>query len=406
MKIRVTGGTYRESCEDPHWLRLFGSGLRAAAAISGHHDSIDFHTYVGSRDREWLAAMALTFSLNLDTHSRPEDIDFRYEHPLSRPDIRPPLHLLQAAEPIEVEADCVLRFGFLEGDAIVKADRVVYDPQSAFSPRRFSENGSTANHLAVVANLREACSLTGEGSIRDAGTKLLASENAEVVVIKYNTRGAFLFTNEGATFVSSYPTSRVWPLGSGDVFSAVFAQMWGVNCATPLAAVETASRLTALYCTTKTLPLPVKAESQWWPDQKLPSPISTSDPHKSPLIYLAGPFFTMKQRWLIRQAHTALIHQGARVFSPLHDVGLGSATDVVAKDIKGLDECDGVLALVDDLDSGTLFEVGYARAKDIPVVAFWQGEGEEAMKMLSGTDCMVYDDFTTCVYNVLWATMK
>jgi nucleoside 2-deoxyribosyltransferase len=385
---------------------LYGSGLRAAAAISARHPSVHFETYAGNRDKDLLAAVARSFSLDYRANDRPDDVRFHYEHPLARPEIYPPLHLLEAVQPIEVEAQCVLRFGFLEGDAIVKADRAVYDPQSAFQPRHFFENGSIADHLAIVANLREAHSLTGESDPKNAGLSLLSSERAEAVVLKCGIHGAILFSHEGISSIPSFRTDAVWPLGSGDIFSAVFAQLWGAEEIAPVVAAERASRLTALYCSNKVLPLAVDAESNSEPFLEQTSTLATSGTLKSPAVYLAGPFFSMKQRWLVRQARTALTNQGARVFSPYHNVGPGPASVVVSQDIDGLEGSDAVLALVDDLDSGTLFEVGYARAKGIPVVAFWQGDGEEAMKMLSGTDCTVCNDFTTSIYKALWAATK
>src|SRR3546814_15505823 len=79
-------------------------------------------------------------------------VAFDYFHPLSTPGISPVPGRLEPLPPIHVEGEVVLRFGMLEGDAIVKADRAVYDPQSAFSTPRFTDNGSQANHLAIVLN--------------------------------------------------------------------------------------------------------------------------------------------------------------------------------------------------------------------------------------------------------------
>ena len=42
------------------------------------------------------------------------------------------------------------------------------------------------------------------------------------------------------------------------------------------------------------------------------------------------------------------------VFSPVHDVGPGPASEVAPVDIEQLRECDVVFAILDGLDSGTL----------------------------------------------------
>ena len=90
------------------------------------------------------------------------------------------------------------------------------------------------------------------------------------------------------------------------------------------------------------------------------------------------------------------------VFSPYHDVGEGEAEDVVPKDIEALDVCDCVFAIVDGLDSGTLFEIGYAVAKGKKVVVYVENETEGTLKMLKGTGCEIESDFTTAVYKTIW----
>ena len=95
--------------------------------------------------------------------------------------------------------------------------------------------------------------------------------------------------------------------------------------------------------------------------------------------------------------------QGVRDLSPFHDVGHGPAETVVAKDVEAIVKCDGMLAILDNLDSGTLFEVGYARAIGKPVVGFAQNTTDEAVKMLQGTDCCICDDLVTAIYKMIWA---
>jgi nucleoside 2-deoxyribosyltransferase len=114
----------------------------------------------------------------------------------------------------------------------------------------------------------------------------------------------------------------------------------------------------------------------------------------------------MAQRRLVNEARRALAQQGIAVFSPLHDVGHGSADEVVPADLDALRDCAAVFAIVDGVDAGTLFEVGYATARGTPVVAFVQNEHAEALKMLEGSDCTICDDFTSAVYRTVWAALK
>ena len=61
-----------------------------------------------------------------------------------------------------------------------------------------------------------------------------------------------------------------------------------------------------------------------------------------------------------------------------------------------------MFAVVDGLDSGTLFEVGYAIAQNKKVIAFVQNEGEESLKMLEGSNCIIEKDLTTAIYKTYW----
>jgi nucleoside 2-deoxyribosyltransferase len=90
------------------------------------------------------------------------------------------------------------------------------------------------------------------------------------------------------------------------------------------------------------------------------------------------------------------------VFSPIHDVGIGPASMVAKADLAGLDQCDRVLALVDTGDPGTVFEVGYARRSDKPVVALTEVLSDEKKKMLVGSGCVCTHDFATAIYLTAW----
>lgn len=402
--IHVVGGTYHEICREPRWDQLFGSGLRAAAALNKLSGDVHLSTYVATAHRPTFDAYALEYE-HLSTH--PEDVavnlQFSYTHGLARPWIDPPLHLITSAEPLHVEAPVVLRFGILEGDAVVHATHAVYDPQSAYDPRPFRENGSTADHLAIVANLYEGRTLTGERDNYAVGRALLEREGADVVVIKRGASGVRVFEAAGVSDVPAFRTERVFPIGSGDVFSAVFAHYWAELHIPASEAALYASRAAAWYCGSRRLPVPDAASVA----AVVQAPIQLSGVERRPCkVYLAGPFFTTAQRWLIEEARDGLMQQGMDVFSPYHDVGIGPAEEVAPKDIAGLDQSDAVFAIVDGFDAGTLFEVGYARSKGIPVIAFVQNASPEPLKMLVGTGCEQVSDFVTAVYHTTWAALE
>jgi nucleoside 2-deoxyribosyltransferase len=78
---------------------------------------------------------------------------------------------------------------------------------------------------------------------------------------------------------------------------------------------------------------------------------------------------------------------------------------VAPADLAAVDASGAVLALLDGLDPGTLFEVGYARARGIPIIAVAESVGAEALTMLIGSDCYMTNDLTTGIYAACWQVM-
>jgi nucleoside 2-deoxyribosyltransferase len=97
---------------------------------------------------------------------------------------------------------------------------------------------------------------------------------------------------------------------------------------------------------------------------------------------------------------------GLTVFSPYHDVGHGSPEDVASLDMQAIQRCDLIFAIGDGMDSGTLFEVGFARSLGKPVVFY--SESPEAMrqKMLTGSDCDIVADYVSAIYRTVWAACE
>lgn len=394
--IDVIGGIYQEYCWENDWNQLFGSGLRAAAAISALDVPVHLRGYAAQADLPGVEGNAKALGIQKTTvqYSK-HTLIFEYEHALASPTVLPPIHMIEKASPIRLSSENVLRFGMLDGDAIVHAEGAVYDPQSAYNPVGFSLNGSSAKRLAIVCNRREAGLLT-KTQDRTQQLRLLAeADKATAVVLKCGSQGVFVQSGSHTEHVPAYRTSSVWPIGSGDVFSGVFSKYWMIDGKSAEDAADLASKATALYCESKIFATSADLESFDL------DPITYSET-KRPKVYLAGPFFNMMQRWMIRQSRSALTDFGLNVFSPFHEVGYGTAADVAQKDIEGLEGCAGVFAVCDGLDSGTLFEIGYARKLGIPIVAFVQNETEESMKMLEGTGCDIVHDFATAIYRMAW----
>lgn len=391
--LQIAGGVYRELVTWPSWNQVYGSGGRAAAALHGHVSDITLHTYLRPENELLFASTASAFGFKVRAQASTQSISFEYVHCLSTPIISPSLQRIRENPAIHLNDEVALRFGMLEGKAIVNAKYCVYDPQSPWAPEKFAANGSVAEHLAIVGNRSEIAALGGDSDDIASAQKLLAE--AEVIVVKRGSDGAAVVTKEGISRVPAHRTDFVWTLGSGDVFAAMFSAYWSIHGRSPVEAAALASRGVASYASSMALPVPA-------PDDLARMALPATDRVKRKNVYLAGPFFNISQRWLVDEARRYLTEFGLEVFSPVHDVGSGPAEKVAPADIAAIDNCDLMLAILDGLDSGTLFEVGYARARNKPVIVFAQAVADEDLKMVTGSDCLIFSDFVTALYQTAW----
>lgn len=396
--MKVSGGFYWESMLDPQHRANLGSGLRAAAALSALSHNIEFHTYAADDEQLELHAVATSYDIVVHRTKREQCIGFEYLHGCAAPTLSPDLRDISSCPEIHVEGEIVVRFGMLEGSAIVDAVRCVFDPQSEVAPEHFHANHSRAKHLAIVLNAREATVLTGKNKPEAAAKYLLREENCKAVIVKCGIRGAFVATPEKEDWIPIYLTNKIFTLGSGDIFTAAFAYRWAKQRKSALESARYASLATAFYCQNRFLPLPPNHQLLARNEYRAFTPTK-----KAGAIYLAAPFFSLGERWIVEQLRNALLDADLKVFSPLHDVGFGSATSVASADLRGLQKTAVVLALVDGADPGTIFEVGYARARGIPVVALsTKPPAKNDLTMLEGTNCHIVHDIATAIYRAGW----
>ncbi|WP_245318266.1 MULTISPECIES: PfkB family carbohydrate kinase [unclassified Mesorhizobium] len=335
------------------------------------------------------------FGVTPDLTEIDEDIGFHYFHPLSGAELVGAPERRKPA--LQANGDVVLRFGMIEGDAIVNARRAIYDPQNPYDVLRFRENGSTADSLAIVLNeveLEASVGLKGEEGART----LMSKTGASVVVAKMGPAGALAVDDRSCTSIPAYASGAVFKIGSGDIFSAVFSHVWGELHQDVATAARAASQAVARYVASRSVQVSLEGLGQL-------VPIARTNPKGG--IYIAAPFFTLPQRWLVEEIHRCLHMLGANSFSPIHDVGShGTPAFIASEDLRGLEECTAVLAVVDGEDAGTLFEVGYARSLGIPVVALAESPRPQGLTMLEGTGCHVTADFTTAVYQAVWQAAR
>ncbi|WP_372090121.1 carbohydrate kinase family protein [Tistrella mobilis] len=308
--MHIAGGLYHELCETPKWNGQFGSGGRAAAAVSVLSPGSTLHTYAQSDDNpgsDILTAMGIRIS---STYSD-TPIAFAYFHPLSQPHIEPKPALIPQQLPIRVAGDVVLRFGFLEGSAIVDAELAIYDPQTAHRPEPFGANGSTAKRLALVMNELELCRYAGCADVTTAAANVMShGKQKTVIVVKRGVRGVTIYEpNVEPINVPAYYSSRVFKIGTGDVFSAVFASYWGEAGMSAVEAADLASRSVSAYC--ETMILPVRTELL-----NMRKPVTGRAPSR---IVLYGSTSTIGRRYTLEEARFRLKELGIETVSPQLD---------------------------------------------------------------------------------------
>lgn len=98
---------------------------------------------------------------------------------------------------------------------------------------------------------------------------------------------------------------------------------------------------------------------------------------KKKIIYLAGPLFTHAELEYNRKLKEMLLKKGFSVFLPQEDAEDTTAERerqnqecIFKKCVGGVDSSDIVVAVLDgvDVDSGTAWEIGYAFAREKPVI--------------------------------------
>lgn len=91
-------------------------------------------------------------------------------------------------------------------------------------------------------------------------------------------------------------------------------------------------------------------------------------------VYIAGPLCLQKERDFLEKIDRLCKKLGLKTFLPHRDCGLwknGKNIGEIARgDLAGFEECEFVIANLNgfNVGAGTAWEMGYAFAKDIPVI--------------------------------------
>ena len=347
-------------------------------AVSALSPGSTLHSYIEDLDDE---SIALFEKQGIEMHlkQRPSKIEFIYFHPLSTPVMQPEADEILKQESIHVSADAVLRFGFIEGDAVVDGNRVVYDPQTWRHPDTFDSNGSKAKELAIVLNEAEVKAISGIDDLSLAGPQLLESASATVVVVKRGSKGAMVFEKDGQTVsVPAYRSKRVFKIGTGDVFSSSFAYNWAEKRLPIGEAADIASRSVAVYCNDGKLPLTNSKLSHL-------EPIHYVSPGS---VLLLGAINTIGQRYTMEEARFVLKGLGIRVSCPPLDGGK-------------ILEAKAALVITEGLNHEAVGQIK-TEITGLPSVILQQNGTQAIEELLMEDNAVTIDDFASAIYFSAW----
>lgn len=329
--------------------------------------------------------------------SRHHPIEFRYDTPLS-----PPRLLMDDSdrkiEVPEVEAEDAIVFGMVEAQPTVRASRAIVDPQHSLSLPQVFET-VVADELILVTNLSEVLDLAGANDLSKAVDEILGVTRTAAVVVKAGALGALVF-ERGAepAGIPALATPSVFPIGSGDVFTAALAWHY-LDSGDLVEAAHLASRRVAGYVMVRHLRAVDLGDDVF--AGVTPTVNSVQDP---PTVYVAASFANPEQRWSASTIDGGIKDIGGRSIYPLRDVGEKQDAKITAEaDLASLDTCDAVVLLADVARTGPFFEAGWATCRGMPVVVMNSDPDPDRYTMLKGTGADLVSDLATAAYRAVWA---
>ena len=396
MTVVVVGGAYRETCAEPSRRWTYGSGVRAAALL----DAATQHLVTVADNSTLREIEAVLRDVQADATPRCHPIEFRYDTPLSPPRLIMDDSDRNVEVPV-VDAEDAIVFGMVEAQPTVSARRAVVDPQHSLSLDQVFET-ITADELILVANLRDVLDLAGIDDLSKAIEEILGGTRAEAVVVKAGALGA-LVCARGAEPVGipALATPRVFPIGSGDVFTAALAARY-FESGDLVEAAHSASRRVAGYVMVRHLRAVDLGDDV--PATVAPTVLSVQDP---PRVYVAASFANPEQRWSGRTIDGGINDIGGHSISPLREVGEKEDAKTTAEaDLACLDTCDALVLLADVARTGPFFEAGWATCRGTPVVVMNSDPDPDRYTMLNGTGADVVPDLASAAYRAVWAGLE
>lgn len=95
------------------------------------------------------------------------------------------------------------------------------------------------------------------------------------------------------------------------------------------------------------------------------------------MIYIASPFFNEEQLLLVQAVEAVLDFNNMPYYSPRSEGVLMNMTPeqkkarmkyIFEKNVEMLNHCDKIVAIIDNYDTGTVWEIGYAYSRFKPII--------------------------------------
>lgn len=412
--ISIVGGIYREICTWPRWNEAYGSAGRAALALHPLHTTVELFAEVGSRDRKKIEDHFKVEGIATSFFDIGQSLEFHYDTPASIPRILSTEDSEFLEHHLNVKSNVVLYYGNYTLNPRIVAEKIIYDPQTGINTEAYDASPFDAKSITICGNQTEICALGQDDNFYAAAKKLLAEESVDVVVTKLGPQGALVFTANNESRVYPYQVSRAranFLIGSGDIFSAFFALTWGCKGAGAGNAADEASKFVAAYSANyskENLPIALPAKESIRRVKIGTGLEDVDEVLSSQVVYLAGPFFSLEERWLRNHALDRLEDLGLTVFSPEHAVGYGTDSEIAKKDLLGLKRSNIVLALLNTRDLGTIFEIGWKVKQNAKSKIIIYSENMEKMEetMLKSGEYEICRDFSSALYSTYWSALR
>jgi len=293
----------------------------------------------------------------------------------------------------------------------------LFDPQDGIEPHipHRSDFGSPEVYT-IVLNSTELHSAyqqlekkKSDADSIDMAKAIKSINNADYIVVKKGMGKSFGICRNGIV-IEYLPrkTKSVWTIGTGDCFAATLFYYLIICGYEFLESLNFASTSVAYFC-----------DSEYEPKIQLPNlrenpvdfEIIDFHDHESSYkydVYLAGPFFTTQDLWLVTQVKASLESIGMKVYSPYHELGIVDSFEiakkkyVAEKNLQAIENSGCVIILDDHRDPGTLIEYGASIEQKKKIFIYSLRRKEHLNSMFFGSDFEVMSRISDICYSVYW----